>query len=111
MGSSSYIIKASLNPNIILLFRKDGQKLSDEDRIPAGFLQSGISIATMEKSKKDKFFGDFGVNFSLTEDHQYLVIEFRVRRYEKATLEEKSESGIIRLARDFFNKNKKRFSK
>lgn len=101
-----YQIRASLDPNKLLLFRKDGKKLSSDERIPQGFLQTGISIAVMERS--DEFFGDYEMSNSLTEDSQYLVIEFKVKSYESDLEEDKiEEKGIKRIVKRIFNKKKK----
>ncbi len=105
-----YEIRASLDPNKILLFRKDGKKLSNDDRIPQGFLQMGMSIAIMERNEKNAFTGDYEMSNSLTEDNQYFVTEFKVKSYDNSHEEQeevKEEKGIKRLVKRIFNKNKK----
>ncbi len=102
-----YEIRASLEPNKILLFRKDGKKLSNDDRIPQGFLQMGMSIAIMEKNEKNTFFGDYEMSNSLTEDNQYFVTEFKVKSYDNSHEEQnkvKVEKGLKRLVKRLFNK-------
>lgn len=99
-NSCDYEIRASFDPNKLLLFRKDGKKLSNDDRIPQGFLQAGISIAVMEKEQNSEFFGDYEISNFLTEDSQYLVIEFKVKSYEN----EVQEKGINRLVKKLFNR-------
>lgn len=105
-----YEIRASLDPNKILLFRKDGKKLSNDDRIPQGLLQMGMSIAIMERNEKNAFAGDYEMSNSLTEDNQYFVTEFKVKSYDNSHEEQeevKEEKGIKRLVKRIFNKNKK----
>lgn len=105
-----YEIRASLDPNKILLFRKDGKKLSNDDRIPQGFLQMGMSIAIMERNEKNAFAGDYEMSNSLTEDNQYFVTEFKVKSYDNIHEEQeevKEEKGIKRLVKRIFSKNKK----
>ena len=74
-----YEIRGSLDPNKLLLSRKDGQKLKRQDRIPQGFLQMGISLALTER--KNSFIGDYTTHNYLTEDNKYLVTEFKVKSY------------------------------
>ncbi len=99
-NSCEYEIRPSLDPNKLLLFRKDGKNLSNDDVIPQGFLQAGISIAIMEKKQNDEFFGDYEISYFLTEDSQYLVIEFKTNSYEGNI----REKGINRLVKKMFNK-------
>ena len=100
-----YAIKGSLNPNRILLFRKDGKKLSSTDKIPQEFLQMGISIVIMESNDKNIFLGDYEINNYLSEDGQYFIIEYKVKNHEK---EIKEEKGIKKLVRKVFNNKKKK---
>ena len=85
----AYTIQASLDPNKLLLFRKDNAELTKEEKISRDFIQMGMSIAIMEKNKKDSFFGDYVVNNSLSDDNKYLIIEFKTNK-----LEEKEENTI-----------------
>jgi hypothetical protein len=103
-----YEIRASLDPNKLLLFRKDGKKLSSKERIPRDFLQTGISIAAMEKSQNDNFLGDYEISNSFSDDGLYLVIDFKVKSYKSSMEEDKSEEkGIKRLVKKIFPKKKK----
>lgn len=100
-----YQIRASLDPNKLLLFRKDGKKLSGDERIPKVFLQTGISIAVIERSKSDEFFGDYETSNSLAEDGQYLITEFIVKSYESDLEKDKTEEkGIKKFIKRLFNK-------
>ena len=104
-----YEIRASLDPNKILLFRKDGKKLSNDDRKPLVFLQTGMSIAIMERNKNNAFAGDYEMSYHLTEDKQYLVAKFTVESYDNSPEEKeevKEKKGIKRLVERIFNKNR-----
>ncbi|MBP3921183.1 MAG: hypothetical protein J6D28_06435 [Bacilli bacterium] len=101
-NSYDYEIRDSFDPNKLLLFRKDGRKLSNDDRIPQGFLQAGISIAVMEKEQNDEFFGNYEISNFLTEDSQYLVIEFKVKSYENDV----REKGTNRFVKKIFHRKK-----
>ena len=63
----NYQIRSSIDPNKLLLYRKDGKPLSNSDRISPGFIQSGISIAIMKMQEKAEFFGDYEVSKYLTD--------------------------------------------
>ena len=105
-----YEIKTSLDPNKILLFRKNGKKLSNDDRIPQRFLQTSISNAIMERNEKNVFTGDYEISNFFTEDNQYYVTEFKVKSYDNNNEEQeeiKEEKGIKKLLKRFFNKNRK----
>lgn len=106
-------IRASLDPNKILLYRKDGKKLSKDEKIPRGFVQMGISIALMEKGKTNEFFGNYEMSNSLSEDSQYFITEFKVRSYDETPKEEKQpeekqpeEKGIKGFVKRLFNKKR-----
>ena len=104
-----YTIKASLDPNKILLFRKDGEKLSPHEQIPVGFIQMGMTIAMMEKKDSNVFSGTFEVSHSLSEDNQYFVTEFKARNYDEVIEEQeiqKEEKGLRRIFGKLFNKRK-----
>ena len=104
-----YEIKTSLDPNKILLFRKNGKKLSNDDRIPQRFLQTSISNAIMERNEKNVFTGDYEISNFFTEDNQYYVTEFKVKSYDNNNEEQeeiKEEKGIKKLLKRFFNKNR-----
>lgn len=118
-----YEIRASLDPNKLLLFRRDGKKLSDEDRIPPSFLQMGMSIAIMQRSEKNPFVGDCEISRYLTEDNRYLVTEFKIKSYDNgckeqeevqdenqvvkhAEVQETKRRGIKEFVKRRFNKNK-----
>lgn len=96
-----YKIKSSLDPNKVLLFRKDGKKLSNDEKIPQNFLQTGISIALIKRYKNN--IGEYEINNYLTEDNQYFVTEFKIKNYDN-NYEEKEEKGIKKLIKRIFNK-------
>ena len=98
-----YQIKSSIDPNKLLLFRKDGKPLTSEDVISPIFIQTGMSIAIMKKQEKDEFFGNYEVNKYLTDDNQYLVIEFKVKSHDFEQ-EEKSSKKLIKKIRTILKK-------
>ena len=93
---TGYIMSSSLDPNKILLYRKDGKPLDDKEEIPISFYQMGLSIATMKRSEEDYFYGDYETNNSLSEDKKYLIIEFKTTPVveKKQTNTPKKEKGI-----------------
>lgn len=113
-----YMIKGSLDPNKILLFRKDGKKLEGSEQVPNGFIQMGMSIALTEREEKQIFFGNFDINHSFSPDHQYFVTEFKFHELGKDSKPEKTEEtqeqeapkqekGLRRLLNRIFGKNVK----
>lgn len=104
----AYEMRASLDPNKLLLFRKDGKELSDNDRIPQGFLQVGISKTLMEKS--NEFFGNYEITHSLSEDKKYFVMEFKASKYENNNVQEQEKvegKSKKRLLKKLFNNKNK----
>lgn len=102
-----YEITASLEPNKILLFRKDGKKLSNDDRIPNGFIQMGISIALMESNDRNAMAEDYEMSNYFNDDNQYFVIEFKSRSYDNNYAKQESkkeEKGIKKLVKRLFSK-------
>lgn len=104
--SCAYEIRDSLDPNKLLLFKKYGNKLSDSDRVPESFVQTGMAIAVMTRYPKDTFIGSYQMTRYITEDNQYLVTEFKVESYEKDTVEQK---GIKKLFKRIFSKKNERY--
>ncbi len=83
--------------NKLLLFKKDGTELSPNDRIPTDFVQSGLSIATTERKKNDNYFiENYTLNNYLSKDKKYLIIEFKIKNYEKDNTK-KEKNGIKKL--------------
>ena len=79
-----YKISSTFEPNKLILYRKDGKPLKKEDEVPISFINTGISVATMEKEKNDPFFiGNYSTNNYLSDDGNYLVIEYKVEKLEK----------------------------
>ena len=99
-----YEIRASLDPNKLLLFRKDGNKLTDSDRIPQGFIETGMSIAIMNHNEKDKFCGDYEISKYLTEDSKYLVIEFKAKNHEEKVEEESKTKKLLKRIKNILKK-------
>ncbi len=106
-NNCDYEIRISLDPNKLLLFRKDGRKLTNDEIIPQGFLQAGLSIAIMERVQSDEFFGDYEMSNSLSEDGRYLVMEFKVKCHENDGEDKAEKSGIKKLIKKLFNKVRK----
>ncbi len=105
-----YKIGASLDPNKILLFRKDGKKLSIDDKIPQGFIQMGMSIAMMERNKNNMFSKEYEMSNSLSEDSMYFITEFKLKSYDNNQEEQeevREDKGIKKLLKRFFNKKEK----
>jgi len=99
----NYQIGSSIDPNKLLLYRKDGKRLLDTDRIPCGFIENAMSIAIMEREKKDSFFGDYEIRKYLTEDSQYIVIEFKVKNYDEKSQETISKK-LVKKIKTIFKK-------
>lgn len=98
-----YEISSSLDPNKLLLFRKDGKKLSNEDKIPQGFMQAGMSIAIMKRTYKNEVFIDYEMSNSFTCDNKYLVTEFKAKSYDNDDL--KKNNKLKKIVKRFFSKN------
>ncbi len=113
-----YEMRLSLDPNKLLLYRKDGMKLSSDEIIPQGFFESGLSIAIMERSKNDKFFGDYSLSNSLSDDKRYLISQFSIKNYDdkenKTSQEQRVQEeskGDKKLIKRWFNKKKNKDKK
>ncbi len=114
-GDSTYEIKAGLEPNQILLYRLDGERLRRDEQIPVSFVQMGMSIALMETAKNNPLVGDYQTSNSLSEDEKYFIISFEFKPYEETLQEEqteevsvlepvKKETYIKRLVKRIFNR-------
>lgn len=78
-----YQMKASLDPNKILFYRKDGKSLTDEEiqNLPKDFISLGVSSAVAYSKNYLKYFGYYNTDVYLTEDKQYLVTEIKDLMY------------------------------
>lgn len=101
-----YEMCGSMDPTIILLYRKDGKAMTPEERIPQGFCQAGLSIAIMEKRNDDSFIGDFSLKNRLSDDKKLLIIAFEIKKYEDQTTEPelKTENSIKKLVKSIFKR-------
>jgi hypothetical protein len=106
-----YEISEGLDPNIFYLYRKDGEPMTDDDRIPPGFYQMGISLAIMEKENENFAIGDYSYSTKLSEDKTKLIISFTFQKYEEAKEEGKemlsSKRGIKEFVKSIFKKEPK----
>lgn len=105
-GDFSYEMRASLDPNKLLLFKTDGSVFSDDDVVPKGFIETGIGIALMDSSEAF-IAGDYTVNKYLSEDKKYLIIEFDFKEYKKeldSAEPVKEENGVRKLVKRILGK-------
>ena len=97
-----YELRKSLEPNKLLLYRKDGKNLTNGDVIPRSWIEAGISISIMEDEQLNEFFGDYKATRYLSEDNKYLIIEFITKEKVK-----KSKEGLVKIIiNKFANKDK-----
>ena len=99
--NDKYKITSSLDPNKLLLFKINGEKILNYDEIPNSFIQSAISTILIN-NKKDTILGDYLINRSISEDNKYLIIEFKINR----NIIKKEDKGIKSLIKRIFNRNK-----
>lgn len=105
---SVYEIRESLEPNKLLLFRKDGKSLSDSDRIPQGFFQAAMSVAIMEKSPENSFFGNYNLVKNLSPDQKYLVFNFDIQELKEKEQEPKEKPKGIKKFMKMIKKSDKK---
>ena len=116
-GEFQYEIRESLDPNKIVLFRKDDEILSRSEQIPLAFYQMGISLMAMEQSKRNILATDFETSNYLTDDNKYFVIQCTFNNTNKVEEElvqeenvqsednkQQEEKGIKKLLRRIFGK-------
>ena len=95
-----YELKPALDANKVLVYRKDGKPLEDDEHIPEEFIKKGMTIIMAFRRsiyKED----DYSVTSYRSVDKEYFVIEF----VKKKELEDKKEEkGIMKLVHKFVNK-------
>lgn len=105
--NSGYQMRLSLEPNKVLLYKKDGQRFTKEDKIPKEFIEMGVSVAIKSRNKNSEEHDDYETTSSLSEDGKYLIIEYKPKSLEKKQEEKKTEEkGIRRLVKKFFGGKK-----
>lgn len=97
-----YQIAQSVNPNVLLLSRKDGKQLSLNERIPDGMIHVGLSMSMSERIEEMDSY-DCEISKRLSPDSKYLIIEYTYRRPELrvGTSEDKNPKSLLRR---IFNK-------
>lgn len=97
-----YELKPSIDSDKVLVYRKDGQPLGDNEEIPLDFIDKGMAIimAFRRSVYKEE---DFETTSYRSSDNMYYIIEF-VNKKKKALEEKKEEKGIMRLVHKLMNK-------
>ncbi len=77
---SIYMAQQGINPLQVLLFRKDGKKLSNtqDTNIPMGLIQGIDSLLIMHNTEKNEFFGNVERTRELSDDKKYFVTTFKI---------------------------------
>lgn len=98
---------ASLTPNRYLLYRTDGKEISENDEIPANFIQNGIMLAFMQR-KDIPSNGNCEVSIDSIEDNKYVVINTKIteNKKEHEKVEKVEKDGFMKRLKRFFNKKK-----
>ena len=99
--SFPYELKPAIDADKVLVYRKDGQPLGENEEIPEDFINKGMSIimAFRRSIYKEE---DFETTSYRSGDNIYYVIEF-VKKKKKLE-EAKEEKGIMRLVHKLINK-------
>ena len=100
----TYTIKGTLDPTKILLFRKDGEVLKDDEEIPREFIQTGLSIAMMQNTRNNYLIGDYSIEHKLSDDKKYLVTKMNFVPYKDKEIE-KPKSFFKKIKNMFKNDN------
>lgn len=95
-GTFPYELRTSLDPNKVLIYRKDGKPLEENEQVPNDFIQMGMDIILAARPDIDE---GYEMTSSLDSDNKYLVIEFK-----KKVLKKDNDKGIRRLVKKIFNK-------
>ena len=77
--SCDYIMRSSFDSNKIMIYRKDGNRISDNEIISPEFFYMGISKAIMCDEKKDRLYYDKDGYF--VDDNQYFVVELKDKEH------------------------------
>lgn len=104
-----YKLSISLDPNIYLLYKTDGNKISEEEGYPAQFIQTGLMIAFME-NKDIPQNGNCKLSFDLSEDNSYLIIKTNIlenKKVEEESITEQQEKGSRKILNKVFKKRNK----
>ncbi len=109
--SIPYEMRQAIDPNLILLYRKDGKPLSMNEQIPLNFLQMGMSIAMLDRESNGFVAGDYEVTRRMSPDNKYFITEYKLQKYiEDEQVKEKSkkeEKGIRKVLTKLFKRRDK----
>ncbi len=91
----NYEFYASLNPNILLLAKKNKMPFKRGDVLPEAFIESCLSKVIMNKNELREFLGDFEIDRYLSSDGKFVVFEFK--NLDKDYPKEEKPKGIKRV--------------
>lgn len=74
-----YEISGTDDPYTLILYWKDGKPFGDNETIPRGFYEMGLSVALMEREKEGFLIFDYVMSNRLSEDKKLLIMKFVVK--------------------------------
>ena len=74
-SESNFEMRASIDSNKILIYRKDGLPLSKKDNPPKDFVKYGLEAAIKDRSEKNEFFNNYKISKHYSSDKKHFVTE------------------------------------
>ena len=92
--SFPYEFRPSIDHSKILVYRKDGQTIAEDEEVPSDFIKKGISLML---AHRHGFYeeSDYEVVNYMAPNRMYYVIDFRKKKKELEN--KKEEKGVMRL--------------
>ena len=106
-GNEIYTMNSSLDPNKILVFRKDEKVLDNMDGSLREFIKMGTTIAIDNKIDDNMFDNDYVIDECFSNEKKYLIIEFKKKRIIKDDNKIKNEeNGVKKFIKSIFKRGK-----
>ena len=104
-----YYAIQGINPNMILIGKKDHSKIEEEEYLTPSVVSTAIQEQLMRMKQNNPYFEDFIVERKFSEDQYYYLIEFHQKEYQeiKTNSQKNEKDNILQL----LLKRKKKASK
>ena len=103
---SLYKMNSGIDASQILIYRKDGKALSDNDTIPQDFIKQSITLAEEKNREMNEIFDDYEISYSFSEDKKYLIIQL-LQKKKKYKLSEGQPKTWKQRIKSIFKKTSK----
>ena len=105
-GNETYTMNSSLDPNKLLVFRKDGKTIDNIDISSREFIKMGTNIEIERKRDNNILDSDYVINEYYSDDKKYLIIDFKLKMINKDDETKVAERGVKKYFKSIFKRGR-----